>query len=82
MGFQDFGGAQVTALTQDEMNAEAERILKRIDAECSSADSLPADISSNAKQFVERKLSGFRARGRVYVSIKELWWLRSINEKI
>jgi hypothetical protein len=76
MGFNDFGGAQVTALTQDEMNAEAERILKRIDADC-----LPADITPNARQFVERKLGVMRANGRLRVTVKELWWLRSINEK-
>jgi hypothetical protein len=82
MGFQDFGGAQVTALTQDEMNAEAERILKRIDAECPSADSLPPDITPNARQFVERKLGVVRVKGHLRVTVKELWWLRSINEKI
>lgn len=75
MTFNDFGGTKTTALTQDEMNAEAERILKRLDA-----DGLPENITLTAHQFVLRKLGVVRAKGRLHVSIKELWWLRSINE--
>ena len=74
--YTDFGGAKTTALTQDELNAEAERIVSTYN------DGAVQDnraLSPEARAFFLRKRGEFHARKRLIgITVKQLWWLRDI----
>ena len=71
-------------LTNDERAAEAKRILERIretaDAAYNSGARWPSTTTS--LEFVQRKLQELDLWKRVDVSVKELFWLRDLNEKV
>lgn len=71
MAYNTFGN-QGSTLTQDEMNAEAERILTN------SFEQIPDSLGENAVSFLKRKKAEFIRRRHVIVSVKELFWLRDL----
>jgi hypothetical protein len=57
-----------STLTDDERRIEANRICERLQHEIGA-------MKDNEKHFIQRKMRGG------YVSIKEIFWLRNLNEK-
>ena len=65
MIYHDLSGS---TLTDDERRIEANRICERLQNGIGA-------MKENEKQFIQRKMRGG------YVSIKETFWLRDLNEK-
>ena len=75
MAYTNFDDSGST-LTSAERSDEAKRILERI-------RDLPLDrLGSVAIDFIEDKLDEIDATGSTYVSVKQLWWLRNLAEKL
>jgi len=84
MGYTDFdnkGSYQGDA----ERNAEAIRILNRIKPAVLSAAASDEDLpefSNNAMGFVMGLIDTLDLTGTVQVTVKMLWWLRDLNDKV
>lgn len=68
-----------STLTDAEMAAEATRILRRLD---SSNFRESTSLSGQAINFVDEKLGELESFNMVEVTVKQLYWLRDINEKV
>jgi hypothetical protein len=65
-----------STLTDIEMSEEAERILRRLrDKDLSSQ-------TTQARTFVAAQIENMDLLGGTLVSVKQLWWLRKINEEV
>lgn len=70
-------------LTSDERAAEAKRILTRIRSAIDEAMAGERWVSTQTSlEFARRKLTELDLWGRVDVSVKELFWLRDLGERV
>ena len=65
-----------STLSAEEMSQEAKRILDRLDG-CNLSG-----LTDAAKTFVMRKLEELDSYGTVSMSVKSLFWLRDISDKV
>jgi hypothetical protein len=65
-----------STLSAEEMSQEAKRILDRLDS-CDLNG-----LTDAAKTFVMRKLEELDSYGTVSMSVKSLFWLRDISDKV
>lgn len=67
-----------STLTDSERAQEAARILNRI----SGRDLRNCGLTDSAITFIAEKQSQLQMFGEVAVTLKQLWWLRDIGEKV
>lgn len=85
MAYNLLNQAQSSTLTDQERAAEAKRILTRIKPAIESAiatDESPRGWTDSGFDFACKMLDALELVGSVEVSVKQLFWLRDLSEKV